>query len=278
MSLCLLDSRPLTDAFSDFLNQRTRALAGALSHRFDQHRSANGHAHSYSNSISFAIPSPTSPVQDVKDAMQTVLLIVAHTVKLARDVFDNEAPARSMMHNVLKFMQPDSDEAAGSAVLPPELCLSTLSVLATLPSPIQLQLLPPNLKTYKPYVDLGSSFSMISQVDLSTKLDKWVAESINKMKSSFQPWLEQLQSVKDVWSIKTSVRKWISSSETKPKEALLILNALDDHFRQRILELWKIGLQNAHEMFSTELKSVIVTIGEGKEDNSIGAFNSGQIP
>ncbi len=193
------------------------------------------------------------------------------------DIFDNEAPTRSMMHNVLKFMQPDSDESAGSAVLPSELCLSTLSVLATLPSPIQLQLLPPNLKTYKPYVDLGSSFSMISQVDLSTKLDKWLAESIIKMKSSFQPWLEQLQSVKDVWSIKISVRKWISSSQTKPKEALLILNALDDHFRQRILELWKIGLQNAHEMFSAELKSVIVTIGEGKEDNSIGAFAS-EIP
>ncbi|KAF8347098.1 Vps51/Vps67 domain-containing protein [Amanita rubescens] len=233
VSLCLLDSRPLTDAFSDFLNQRTRALVGALSH--------------HSNSISFAISSQTSPVQDVKDAMQTVLLIVVHTVKLARDIFDNEAPARSMMYNVLKFMQPDSDESAGSAVLPSELCLSTLSVLATLPSPIQLQLLPPNLKTYKPYVDLGSSFSMISQVDLSTKLDKWLTESINKMKSSFQPWLERLQSVKDVWCIKTS------GSQTKPKEALLILNALDDHFRQRILELWKIGLQNAHEMFSMEL-------------------------
>ena len=202
--------------------------------------------------------------------MQTVLLIVAHTVKLARDMFDSEGSTRSMMHNLLKFMQPDNDNSAASVALPPELCLSTPSVLAILPSPIQLQLLPPNLKTYKPYVDPGSSSSTISQVNLTTKLDEWLVASISKMEISFQPWLDQLQSVKDVWSIKTSVRKWISNAQAKPGEALGILNALDDRFRHRILELWQISLQNAYEEFSTQLKSAFVAVGDGKEDNSIG--------
>ena len=277
-TLHLLDSRPMTEAFLALLNQRSKTLAKALSHEFGQHKpsgiSANGRAHPHSNSsfISFAIPSQTSPVQEVREAMQTVLLIVVHTVKLARDMFDSEGSTSSMMHNLLKFMQPDNDNSSGSVALPPELCLSTPSVLAILPSPIQLQLLPPNLKTYKPYVDLGSSSSMISQVNLTTKLDEWLVASISNMEKSFQPWLDQLQNVKDVWSIKSSVRKWISSAQTKPGEALRILNALDGRFRHRILELWQIGLQNACEEFSTQLESALVTIGDGKEDNNIGTF------
>lgn len=275
-TLHLLDSRPMTEAFSAFLNQRSKSLAKALSHQFGQHKpstmSVNGHAHPHSNSsfISFAIPSQTSSVQEVREAMQTVLLIVVHTVKLARDMFDSGGSTRSMMHNLLKFMQPDNDNSSASVALPPELCLSTPSVLAILPSPIQLQLLPPNLKTYKPYVDLGSSSSTISQVNLNTKLDEWLVASISKMEISFQPWLDQLQNVKDVWSIKTSVRKWISNAQAKPGEALGILNALDDRFRHRILELWQISLQNAYEEFSTQLKSAFVAVGDGKEDNSIG--------
>jgi hypothetical protein len=272
----------MTEIFLAFLNQRSKTLAKALSHQFGQHRlsgmSANGHAHPHSNFLSFTIPSQTSPVQEVREAMQTVLLIVVHTVKLARDMFDSEGSTRSMMHNLLKFMQPDNDNTSGSVALPPELCLSTPSVLAILPSPIQLQLLPPNLKTYKPYVDLGSSSSTISQVNLTTKLDEWLVASISNMEKSFQPWLDQLQNVKDVWSIKTSVRKCISSAQTKPGEALRILNALDDRFRHRVLELWQIGLQNACEEFSTQLESALVTIGDGKEDNNIGTFTLFRTP
>ena len=267
----LLDSRPMTEAFLDFLNQRSKALAKALVHQFSQEKpSVNGHARSHSNSsfISFAMPPQTSPVQEVREAIQTVLLIVVHTAKLARDMFEGEGSTKSMMHNLLKFMEPDNDKSSASAVLPPELCLTTQTILATLPSPIQLQLLPPNLKAYKPYVDLGSSFSRISQFNLATKLDEWLVASISKMGTSFQPWLDRLQSVKDVWSIKASVRKWMSSAQIKPEETLLILDALDDSFRHRILELWRIGLQNACEEFTTQLKSALVTIG----DNVIGTF------
>ena len=278
-TLHLLDSRPMNEAFLAFLNQRSKSLAKALSHQFGQHKpssiSINGHAHPHSNSsfISFAIPSQTPHVQEVREAMQTVVLIVVHTVKLARDVFRSEGSTRSMMHNLLKFMQPDNDDSSEPVVLPPELCLSTPSVLAILPSPIQLQLLPPNLKTYKPYVDLGSSSSTISQVNLTTKLDEWLAASISNMEKSFQPWLDQLQNVKDVWSIKTSARKWISSAQIKPGEALRILNVLDDRFRHRILKLWQIGLKNAYEEFSMQLESALVAVGDGKEDNGTGPFS-----
>ncbi|KAF8723850.1 hypothetical protein AX14_009076 [Amanita brunnescens Koide BX004] len=278
----LLDSRPMTEAFLDFLNQRSKALAKALVHQFSQEKpSVNGHARSHSNSsfISFAMPPQTSPVQEVREAIQTVLLIVVHTAKLARDMFEGEGSTKSMMHNLLKFMEPDNDKSSASAVLPPELCLTTQTILATLPSPIQLQLLPPNLKAYKPYVDLGSSFSRISQVNLATKLDEWLVASISKMGTSFQPWLDRLQSVKDVWSIKASVRKWMSSAQIKPEETLLILDALDDSFRHRILELWRIGLQNACEEFTTQLKSALVTIGDNVIDSSMGyLYHTSSIP
>ncbi|KAK2461556.1 hypothetical protein APHAL10511_006019 [Amanita phalloides] len=266
VTLHLLDSRPLVEAYLAFLNQRTKTLVNALSHTFSQHKtsaaSVNGDArtHSSSNSMTFNIPTQSSPVQDVKEAAQNTLLVIVHTAKLTREIFDEQGSGKSMMQNLLNFMQSDDAESIPSAALPPELCLTTPSVLATLPSPIQLQLLPPNLKTYKPYIDLTSSSSMISQIYLTAKLDEWIAASISQTANSFQPWLCHLKNVKDVWSVRTSIWRWVSSSQARPSEASLILKTLDNHFQQRVLGLWRFRLQKAEEEFSEQLKSALTTV------------------
>ncbi|KAF8632950.1 hypothetical protein AX15_001554 [Amanita polypyramis BW_CC] len=273
VTLHLLDSRPLTEAFLAFLNQRMKTLVSSLSHQFHKQDQstvlANGHAHAHfiSDSTSFIIPSHTTLAQEVREAMQIVLSIMVHTMKLTRDIFDCEGWEGSMMYNVLKSMQPDSVESTPPGSLSPELHLTTPSVLSTLPSPIQLQLLPPDLKTYKPYVELNSASSAVSQNHISSKLGEWLTSSISIMAKSFQPWLDHLQTVKEVWNVRTSTWKWISSSQIRTEEKSLISNTLDDIFSQRIVGLWRVVLQNAQDQFSKQLESALVSTRNPKNNS-----------
>ncbi|KAM6498542.1 Vps51/Vps67 domain containing protein [Amanita muscaria] len=274
VTLHLLDSRPLTETFSVYLGQRTKTLAKALSQELNKQEPGtilgNGNAapHSSSNSASFAMTSRTSIIQEVREIVRTALLIVTHTINSTRDIFEREDMGRSLMYNLLKCMQPDNtDSSFITSALPPEFCVTTPSVLAMLPSSVPLQLLPPDLKDYKPYVDLNSSSSMVSRVHLSTKLDEWLVASINKLEKPFQSWLEYLQSVKDVWNVRTLVWKWVSGSNMRTQEISLVLNAMDNLFRHRILGLWQASLQTAQDAFKERLGSALSSIAKRSDDD-----------
>ncbi|KAF8641192.1 hypothetical protein AX17_000827 [Amanita inopinata Kibby_2008] len=272
VTLHLLDSRPLTETFSVYLNQRSKTLAKALSRLPDHDKStfvsANGYADKYPGSSRFVIDSRLGPIQEVKEWMQFALSILMHTIISARDIFEQREPGSCIMYSLLKSMQPgDSDPS--TLTLPPELRLNTSIVLTTLPSSIQYHLLPADLKAYKPYVDLDSSSSIVSQVHLSDKLGGWLATSINGLEKSFGQWLEHLKSARDVWNIRSSVWKWVSNSSLREQEISSTLNILDNVFCKRILHLWRDALLSAEEAFRERLKSALAHIEQHNEKDRL---------
>ncbi len=82
-------------------------------------------------------------------------------------------PRNPWSHLYWNTLQSDSALPPTQNALPAELQLTTQALLMTLPSSTHFMLLPQNLKSYKPYVDLDSSSSRVPPSHLIQKVDDW---------------------------------------------------------------------------------------------------------
>jgi conserved oligomeric Golgi complex subunit 1 len=205
------------------------------------------------------------PIREVKQATQTALDAISRTVKVARSIFQDDSSQRSMIGIVLEYIQSDSpDPSAYSKTLPSELQLTTQTLLMTLPSSTHFLLLPPNLRFYKPYVDLASSSSFVPQAQFAQKLDEWFLKSTKNLQTAVQRWFSDLQSVKEVWNIRSSIWKWISSSSgLGAQETARLKSIFDDVCHKRVIGIWKLALVDAEKAFRDQLSSAASGLREG---------------
>jgi hypothetical protein len=214
------------------------------------------------------------PVREVRQAIQSALDVIARTVKTARNIFQEDTSNRhSLIGRVLEYIQSDSHTSAATANdLPAELRLTTPTLLTTLPSSTHFLLLPPNLKSYKPYVDLNSTSSFVSQDFLVQKLDEWFRKSTDNLQNAIERWIADLQSVKEVWSVRSSVRKWIASaSGLGDHETFYAKTFFDKACCQQVLAIWKLALARAEKAFREQLESTTSTLAEGQHTKLAGA-------
>ncbi|KZT30827.1 hypothetical protein NEOLEDRAFT_1053694 [Neolentinus lepideus HHB14362 ss-1] len=267
LTLHFLDSRPLVDTLSVLLAQRRRTVTSVLSTAVE----GNGSIHpqkARTNPKKSKIRK--SVVQEVKGRLQAVLDVISRTVSTARDIFqeDVEPYHQSMIRRVLAFIQSDSSTSSANA-LPKDLQLTTSGLLTDLPSSTHLLYLPPNIKAYKPYVDLSSSSAVVQQSSLRTKVRDWFDAAINEFETVAETWLEDLSSIEEVWRVRKMLLKWLrSGSELQEAERARLRTVLDTMYRKRISHLWRAALLDVDTGFQGKLSSVVDNLDESENDGS----------
>ncbi|KAG7099596.1 hypothetical protein E1B28_001426 [Marasmius oreades] len=265
----LLESRPLTEELTIYFERRSKALETLLS-------SATSPMHSSSLTLSRRRKARSPPASDnnvlagkiakeVKESMILAFDCICKTVRTARDVLEEKGSERSLIRQVLAYIQSDSDSPTSPSFCP-ELALSTHDLLMSLPSSAHFLLLPQNLRSYRPYVDLESSSTHVKQDVLQHKIDEWFGKSTRALQSATEKWLFNIQSVKNVWTIRFSIRTWIASSANLQEQRVARLESSVDYVcRQRIIDLWEEALKDAKKNFESKLSSVISSIGRDKK-------------
>ncbi|KIK70711.1 hypothetical protein GYMLUDRAFT_65924 [Collybiopsis luxurians FD-317 M1] len=235
LSLHLLDSRPLSDTLTALLDQRTKSLQTIFS----------------------KAPTPRGSIREIKKCILVAVESISQTVHTSRDVFQAPESQLSLIRATLGFIQTD----VASPTLPSELQLTTQILLDSLSSSSHFSALPQNLRSYKPHVDVNSQFSSLPSAYLDQKASEWFRKSIDMLRTSCQTWLTDVNSVKVVWSIRSSVRNWLlSSAKLKNSESVRLKRLFDDVCRERIIEIWKTGLSGAEIAFREQLISTISSV------------------
>lgn len=251
-TLHLLDSRPLTETLTTLLSQRSKTLQSILSwksrrgnNKSSETTPANRHADSVLESLS---------LREVTQSMKKAFNTIAQTLITANVVFQDEPSKPSLILCVLRSMQDDKPAARSLTYrLPNELQVTTQSLLTQLTSSANFQLLPANLRSYKPYVDLDSSSTHLPPAELARRLQEWFQSSCDLWQNSAAQWLQGLQSLKEVWSLRNSMRRCITSSRLKVEEISLASSQIDSLYHERIIGIWQRVLSDAEAKFKKTL-------------------------
>lgn len=214
----------------------------------------NGHAGS-SRSI---------PVREVTQVMKDALNTISQTMSVARDVFHQEEDEPSMLFRFLESTQTEPEDHGKFTRLPPELQLSTQSLLSQLTSSANFQLLPPDLRSYRPYVDLGSGSTSITEAIFLQKLKEWFHTSCEQWHSSSTNLLSGLHTVKEVWKLRTSIKRSLVNSHLMDNEKDFLASNMDSLCHEQIIDLWQRMLTDAENGFERGLRSQVFS-GRGND-------------
>ncbi|KAF9270600.1 Vps51/Vps67 domain-containing protein [Marasmius fiardii PR-910] len=271
LTLHVLEARPLTEALTTFLERRSKALDSLLS-------SATAPTNPSSPTLSRRRRDQSPPgsftekgvmvgktTKTVKEYIALALECICKTIRTAHDVLEERDSKPSLIRQVLGHIQTDSD-SSNPPSSSPDLALSTHDLLMSLPSSAHFLLLPRDLRSYRPYVDLESSSTHVKQDVLRHKIDEWFEKSTRALQSAAEQWLLGIQSVKNVWTIRLFGRTWISSSANLEEKKMSRLElSVDDTCRQRIIGLWEEALTDAKKTFEEKLSSIISSIGHDEK-------------
>ena len=187
--------------------------------------------------------------------MKNSLKTICETVCAARTIFRQRGTLSSLVMQVLESISSDEPSSATKPSLPAELELTTESLLQNLTSTASLSLLPENLSKHKPYIDLRSAATSLSQEKVIETVAQWFEKSLNIWKNSATKWLADVQSVKDIWTLRTSARKWVAGFSLEESEIVPLLKETDALCQTRTLDLWKQNLADAHTAFKDRLRT-----------------------
>ncbi|KAG9314052.1 hypothetical protein JVU11DRAFT_4831 [Chiua virens] len=258
LTLHILDSRPLMDTLMICLSQRSRTLNSLLAkgpgvpELPSNGMVANGGPPEAQKPIKL---SAKTTALAVNSASRITLEAISQTLYTARAVFGTSDSTRGLAASVLDSIQSEHSFTP-SANLPPELLLNTQTVLNSLPSSTYVSLLPANIRSYRPFVDLSSASSSLPQDALRDKLGNWFDQSMANFRTVFDKWLGSLDAVSSVWKIRSSLRKWVIRSGLLAHEKVNLNELLDEVFRIRITEIWKVVLSRSEREFLESLSSL----------------------
>ena len=196
--------------------------------------------------------------KDIRQSVEACLGIITRTANAARTIFREQEPTgKSLMTNVLGNIQPNADPA-GLNSLPPELRLSTHLLLSNLPSSSHFLLLPPTIKSYKPYVDLTSTSSMVLPSVLTTKLQDWFRKSCTEFSQALRTWFSSVTGMKEMWKLRNWIRGWVFEVDGLLEDERGHLHLIvDDACKQQLTSIWTDALRNAKLEFKKELKTAL---------------------
>jgi len=189
--------------------------------------------------------------------MKSSLTIISQTVCAARNIFSTPESSSSLIRQVLEKIQSETEEDSNPSVLPESLRISTQSLLTHLTSSANFQLLPQNLKYYKPYIDMDSPSTSLSQTVLSKKLSDWFQNSSKLWLQSADRWVSGLSSVKDVGALRNSVRRSVTVSGLNESEKQFAISNFNSLCNKRVTEIWKTRLSNAELSCKARLRDMV---------------------
>lgn len=201
-----------------------------------------------------------------------MLQVIAQTVGMARGVFQAKDNSLSLMGQALHFIQSDLIPLPSSS-LSEDLKLTTQALLNTLPSSTYYLLLPVDIKTYRPFVDLTSPSLTISEQTLSQKLADWFKEATLRWEESVGKCFGTLEKSKEVWEVRIAVRQWLSTTmELTEEEKHRINTVLDVLCRIRVEKIWKSSLDDLYTTFKKNLLSMVTESKDRHDNSKFGLF------
>lgn len=175
---------------------------------------------------------------------------------------------RSMMAESLEYIQSESPDLTDR--LPPELRLTTQTLLTSLPSSTHFALLPPNIRSYKPYVD---SKVISGSTQLNSKLEEWFHRSVNDIHQSLERCFSELGNIRDVWKVRCQLRRWIEAAEgLQSSERVSLHSILDAACGYQIATIWKSTFSRIQAAFQHELASALSILEEETDDTQSGTY------
>jgi hypothetical protein len=156
--------------------------------------------------------------------------------------------------------------------LPPELALSTQTILSGLPSSSYFTLLPAGIRSYKPYVELSSASSSVPGHFLEDKLRNWFDQTCSILQDSLDRWLLELNNVKSVWNVRSSLRKWLLTSGLVKTEQTALDTLFEEAARKRVTAIWTDTIHETKELFLKALASLTSSSGVVTEGMYLGAL------
>ncbi|KAF9567030.1 hypothetical protein CPC08DRAFT_65181 [Agrocybe pediades] len=254
VTLHLLDSRPLSETLNTLFLQRTKALQALLSWTPDSPPTSSG-----------TRQRPAS-VREVIKIMKNSLRTIFQTVGTARHIFCARQSSPSLIGRVLGSIQADNEGDRDHDALPDDLIISSQSLLTQLTSSANFQLLPPNLRYYKPYIDMDSSSTSLPQDLLTRKLQDWFASASGQWRQSAERWISGLLTIKDVGSLRNSLRRNILAAGLEESEKEMTIRDLISLCNKRVIEIWKTRLSDAERDSKARLRDLV--FADNNEDPS----------
>ncbi|KAG8968609.1 hypothetical protein FRC03_006730 [Tulasnella sp. 419] len=241
LSIHLLDSLPLSDTLSLFLNQRSKTLqnlyariqatplfsSSALKPKNTQAISKSRRKNREVTATLLRSPSATPSldlfklpaikdsdaaekarkaernraVRDVRQSLRQVLELIGHTVSTSRRIF-GAGSSKPLLEALL---------GSAPSGLPSwdEFQISTSQILSSLPSSTLLQrYLPASVQSYAPYIDITSRSAHLSSDNVNSTTSTWLKTSLQSLQDHLSGWLGMLHNVKEVWSVWIGLHNW----------------------------------------------------------------------
>ncbi|KAI5121815.1 hypothetical protein M0805_003251 [Coniferiporia weirii] len=263
LALHLLDSLPLSDSLDVCLKQRSRTLQ-------IQYEAIKGFWDvPQENSANKTERLGKKVTRSVWDVLKSVLDAIAVTVGTTRQVFLEGADG-SMIGKVIVYTQGDAPIEPALSI-PTELNLSTQALLSSLPNSNHFLPLPPDIKSFRPFIDLKSPSSTVNQSVLNSKLRDWFNIAVGHVQESAGPWLARLITIKEVWEVRSSALGWLSASgallDKEDTKALRLL--IDNVCRARVEDIWKDALEKLATSFDETLHSLRSDISKRTEGSEL---------
>ena len=257
----------MLDILSIFLAQRARSLQATLSR--SPKSAPNG------SSLNGGAPpkSKKAAVREVREGLEGVLEAIASTVGVARDVFynrDHEDP--SLMSRVLSFIQLDAPPQDHS--LPSDLRMSTQHLLSTLPTASHFVLLPSNIRSYKPFVDLASATSSVSSVQLARLLSEWFSKAVAELRSVLKGWFAELRTLREVWAVRSWFGDWLGAKKLEDEERQGLAEVVDEVVHGRAVAILRTALGDMQDDFRDELQNALLQLQDGSNEALLGMFTN----
>ncbi|KAG1757157.1 hypothetical protein EDB19DRAFT_14932 [Suillus lakei] len=280
LTLHILESKPLTDTLTTYLSQRTRTMHMLVSKNSiivptatpngTPTTQTNGHPPGASKLAQSKGAPPNDRLREVKSSLLILVEVISRTVNCARNVFQSQRPMQpALAIRVLEQMHIESPAISDPETpLPSELALSTQTILSGLPSSSYFGLLPPGIKSYKPYVELSSASSSVPGHFLDDKLRTWFDQSCSILRDSLDRWLLELDSVKSVWNVRSSLRIWLLQSGLVKTEQTALDTVFEEAIRKRVTAIWTNTIYRAKELFLKALSSLTPSSGVVAEEFS----------
>ncbi|OSD03253.1 hypothetical protein PYCCODRAFT_1409591 [Trametes coccinea BRFM310] len=259
LTLHLLESRPLPETLSIYLAQRTKTLSALLTRTAST--SANGSAGDTKPNGRVSSRPRKTVVKETKQRAETVLDLVSRTVGTARLIFTNTSnDSAPILKRALAFFQAPTDTPGN---LPPELQLSTLILLSSLPSASQLLLLPPSIRAYKPYVDGAPLATPELHTQVREKLQGWLKRAVQELREALTDWFAPLESVRDVWDVHSALLRWLEQAEgLESPERGELESIIDGVALQQAAAVWKTALNRLELSFRDSIVAAATALAE----------------
>jgi hypothetical protein len=172
------------------------------------------------------------------------------------------------MTRILSFIQLDTPTPDTS--LPSDLQMSTQHLLSTLPSASHFVLLPSDIRSYKPFVDLASSTSTVSSTQLAGRLSEWFSKAVAELRGVAKGWFTELRTLKEVWAVRAWFGDWVKAKVLEDQERQGLASVVDDIVHGQAVDILRTALEDLQDNFRNELQNALSQLRDGTSEALLG--------